>query len=80
MMQKNMYKLKQISFSCRTKQLFNKNCKCLHCLWTKWSKWNFTLKNCLLGATNIVNNSNKEKYIYGGYAIAFDGKGEWLCK
>ena len=29
------------------------------------------------GATNIVKNSDKEKYVYSGYGIAFDGKGEW---
>ena len=28
-------------------------------------------------ATNIVKNSDKEKYVYSGYTIAFDGKGEW---
>ena len=38
---------------------------------------NFTLKNCLFGATNIVKNSDKEKYVYRGYGIASDGKGEW---
>ena len=27
--------------------------------------------------TNIVTNSFKEKYVYSGYGIAFDGKGEW---
>ena len=38
---------------------------------------NFTLKNYLFGATNIVKNSDKRKYVYNGYGIAFDGKGEW---
>ena len=38
---------------------------------------NFTLKNCFFGATNIVKNSDKEKHVYRGYGIAFDGKGEW---
>ena len=28
----------------------------------------------MFGATNIVKNSNKEKYVYTGYGIAFDGK------
>ena len=39
----------------------------------------FTLKNCLFGVTSVVNISDKEKYVYGGYgiAIAFDGKSEW---
>ena len=31
----------------------------------------------MLGATNIARNSDKEKYVYSGYTIAFDGKGEW---
>ena len=26
----------------------------------------FTLKSCLFGATNIVKNSDKEKYVYSG--------------
>ena len=37
---------------------------------------NFTLKNCLSGATNIVKHSDKEKYVYSGYGIAFDRKDE----
>ena len=31
----------------------------------------------LFGATNIAKNSNKEKYVYIGYGIAFDGIGSW---
>ena len=31
----------------------------------------------LFGATNIVKNSDKEKYVYSRYIIVFDGKGEW---
>ena len=27
---------------------------------------NFKFKNCLFGATNIVKNSDKEKYVYSG--------------
>ena len=38
---------------------------------------NFTLKNCLFGVTNIVKNSDREKYVYSRYEIAFDGKGSW---
>ena len=34
-------------------------------------------KNCLFGATNVVKNNDKEKYVYNGYRIVFDGKGEW---
>ena len=25
----------------------------------------------------MVKNSDKEKYLYSGYKITFDGKGEW---
>ena len=31
----------------------------------------------MFGATSIIKNSDKEKYVYSGYGIAFDGKGEW---
>ena len=34
------------------------------------------MKNCLFGATNIVRNSYKERYVYSCQRIAFDGKGE----
>ena len=27
--------------------------------------------------TNVVKNSDKEKYMYSGYGIAFDGKSSW---
>ena len=41
----------------------------------------FTLKNCLFGVTNAVKIGGKDKqvfsgYVYSGYGIAFDGKGE----
>ena len=35
---------------------------------------NFKFKNCLFGATNIVKNSDKEKYVYSGYGITFDSE------
>ena len=38
---------------------------------------NFKFKNCLFGATNIVKNSDKEKYVYCGYGIAFYSAGSW---
>ena len=38
---------------------------------------NFTLKSCLFGATNVLKNRDKEKYVYSGYRIAFDGRGSW---
>ena len=41
---------------------------------------NFILKNCMLVATNIVKNSDKEKWIYSTFGIAFDGTGSQnLC-
>ena len=45
--------------------------------WPKVLLRNFTLKNCLFGATSIVKNIDKEKYVYSGYGIVFDGNGEW---
>ena len=45
--------------------------------WPKVSLRNFTLKNCLFASSNIVKNSDKEKYVYSGYGIAFDRKVEW---
>ena len=45
--------------------------------WPKVQLRNFTIKNCLFGATSIVKNSDKEKYVYIGYGIAFDGKDKW---
>ena len=42
--------------------------------WPKNPLGNFTLKNCLFGATNIVKNNNKKKHVYNGYGIAFDEK------
>ena len=44
--------------------------------WPKIMFRNFTLKNCLFGVTNIVKNSDQEKYVYSGYGIVFDGKCE----
>ena len=31
----------------------------------------------MCGATNIVKNSNKSKYVYSGFDIAFDAGGLW---
>ena len=44
--------------------------------WPKFPLRNFTLKNCLFGATNRVKNRDKDKWVYGGYRIAFD-RGDW---
>ena len=45
--------------------------------WPKISLGNVTLKNGLFGATNIVKNSDIEKYMCSDYRIAFDGTDEW---
>ena len=45
--------------------------------WQKNRLRNFTLKNCLFGATNTIKNSDKEKYWYSCCGLTFDGKGEW---
>ena len=45
--------------------------------WSRNPNHNFKSKNCLFGTTNIVKNSDKEKYVYGGYRIIFDSEGEW---
>ena len=37
------------------------------------------MKICLFGATNILKHNIKEKWVYSGYIIAFNGKGEWKC-
>ena len=40
---------------------------------------NFIFKNLLAWCdlTYIVKNSDKSKYVYNGYGIAFDGAGSW---
>ena len=35
---------------------------------------NFTLKNCLYGATSLEKNSDKEKWVYFGYGISIRWK------
>ena len=32
-------------------------------------------KNCLFGATNVVKNSDKEKWVYSGYGMTFNSTG-----
>ena len=34
----------------------------------------------LFGGINIVKNNDKGKYVYSGYGIAFNGKGESAFK
>ena len=43
--------------------------------WSRNPNNNFKFKNCLFGATNILKNSDKEKYVYSGYRIIFDSEG-----
>ena len=45
--------------------------------WQRNPTNNFKFKNCLFGATNIVKNSDKEKYVYNGYGITFDSGVSW---
>ena len=45
--------------------------------WPRNSAINFKFKNCLFGATNIVKNGDKEKYVYSGYREAFGSAGSW---
>ena len=45
--------------------------------WPKNPLRNLTLQSCLFGVTSIVKSSDREKYVYSGYGIAFVGKGEW---
>ena len=61
--------------------LCNLNCKWLHFYdlddWPKNSIKHFELKNCLFGATNIEKNSDKHKWVYSSYEIAFDSVDLW---
>ena len=45
--------------------------------WQRRPTNNFKMNNSLFGATNIVKNIDKEKYVYSGYVITFDSAG--LC-
>ena len=64
-------------FSCRMKQLVVQSCEWLHCYHLDAYPLNptnsFKLKQWLFGTTNIVKYNDKEKWVYGGYEIAFDG-------
>ena len=44
--------------------------------WPKILLRKFTLKICYFGATDIVKSCDKDKWVYSGYGIAFDG-GDW---
>ena len=43
--------------------------------WPRRATNNFKFKNCLFGATTMVKNNGKEKYVYSGYGITFDSAG-----
>ena len=45
--------------------------------WPKIPLRNFTLTNCLFGATNRAKDSDKGKWMYSGYEIAFYGTRSW---
>ena len=45
--------------------------------WPRGPTSNFKFKNCLFGASNIVKNDDKEKYVYSGYGVTFDSAGLW---
>ena len=45
--------------------------------WPRKPTNNFKFKNCLFGATSVVNNNDKGKYVYCGYRIKFDSAGSW---
>ena len=45
--------------------------------WPRNPTNNFKFRNFLFGVTNVVKNTDKEKYVYGGYRITFDSAGSW---
>ena len=45
--------------------------------WPKNPLNNFKFKNCLFVATNTIKSNDKERWVYSGYGIAFDGVGSW---
>ena len=45
--------------------------------WPRNPTNNFKFKNCSFGATNVVRNSDKEKYVHSRYGITFDSGGSW---
>ena len=81
---RNRNTIQLYSFSCISNQSTNKYCKfyIVYDLdnWPRNPPINFAIKNCLFGVTNIVKNDDKEKYVYSGYRIAFDEKGEQSFK
>ena len=61
--------------------MMQSNCKYLHCLWFRYlSKIplnNFTWKKQLAWYNKCIKNSNKAKWVYFGYGIAFDRAVSW---
>ena len=45
--------------------------------WLKNPTSNLKFKNCFIGATNIVKNSDKENYLYSEYVITFGSADSW---
>ena len=45
--------------------------------WSRNSGNMFKFKNCLFGTTNMLKNSDREKYVYSGSRITFDSAGSW---
>ena len=43
--------------------------------WPRNQSNNFKYENCLFGATDIIQKSNKEKWVCSAYGIALDGAG-----
>ena len=48
----------------------------MHSIKLSGYKRGIKFENCLLGVTNIVKNNDKDKWVYSGYGITFDG-GDW---
>ena len=45
--------------------------------WTGNPTKSFKFKDCLFGATNIIENSDKERYVSSGYGITLDNADLW---
>ena len=45
--------------------------------WRRNPTNNFKNKNCLFGATSIIKNSDKKKYLYSGYWAILASAGAW---
>ena len=65
--------------NCASKFAQNAYIMCHLDAWSKFLLNHFKSRNCLFGATNVVNYSDKEKWVYSDYAIAFAGANSWRC-